>query len=66
MIKIFVDKFFYIIKRFIFSILVIYTFNMIVFPIGVVIPMNFFTIIAIMLFGFPAVIGFSMLILFVI
>lgn len=65
MIKHFIDKIFFIIKKFIFSILIIYTFNMIVFPIGIIIPMNFFTITTIMLCGLPAVIGFSLFLLFV-
>ncbi len=65
MFKLFFDKFFYVIKRFIFSILVIYAFNMIIFPVGFIIPMNFFTIFVIMLFGFPGVIGFSLFRLFI-
>ncbi len=65
MIILFVNKLFFIIKRFIFSVLIIYAFNMIVFPVGIIIPMNHFTIITIMFCGFPAVIGFSLFSLFV-
>lgn len=65
MFKLFVDSLFIIIKKFIFSILIIYAFNMIVFPVGIIIPMNIFTIITIVLCGFPAVIGFSLFSLFV-
>ena len=65
MFKLFVDSLFIIIKKFIFSILIIYAFNMIVFPVGIIIPMNIFTIITIVLCDFPAVIGFSLFSLFV-
>ena len=64
MLKFFLDNLFLIIKKFIYSVLVIYAFNMIIYPIGIVIPMNLFTIIMIMLCGFPSVIGFSLFCLF--
>ncbi len=66
MFKRFIDNMFFVIKKFIFSVLIIYTFNMIIFPIGIILPMNFFIILTIMLFGFPAVIGFSLLLLFIV
>lgn len=53
------NKFFYIVKRFIFSMLVIYAYNVIIFPVGGIIPINIFTIFLIMIFGFPAIVGFS-------
>ncbi len=65
MIILFVNKLFFIIKRFIFSVLIIYAFNMIVFPMGIIIPMNIFTIITTMIFGLPAIIGFSLFRIFV-
>ena len=65
MLNIILDKVFYVIKKFIYSILVIYAFNMIIYPIGIIIPMNLFTIMTIMLCGFPAVIGFSLFMLFI-
>ena len=65
MIKLFVNKLFFIIKRFIFSVLIIYAFNMIVFPMGIIIPMNIFAIITTMVFGLPAIIGFSLFRIFV-
>ena len=66
MFRLFIDMAFFILKKFIFSVLVIYAFNMIVFPIGIIIPMNFFTIITVMLCGFPFVIGFSLFSLFIV
>ena len=60
MFKLIIDKVFFVIKRFIFSVLVIYAYDMIVFPTFRIIPMNFFTIVIIMLLGFPGVIGLSL------
>ena len=65
MLKIILDSLFLIIKKFIYSVLVIYAFNMIIYPVGIIIPMNFFTIITIMICGFPADIGFSLFCLFI-
>lgn len=60
-----IDKVIYIVKKFIYSLLVIYAFNMIVYPVGIIIPMNLFTIMTIMFCGFPAVIGFSLFFMFI-
>ena len=49
----------------IIAILMIYTYNIIVFPLGITIAFNVFTIILIGIFGLPAVVGlclFSILI----
>lgn len=54
------DKFFCIIKKFIFSILIIYAYNVIFFPMENLIPMNLFTISMIFLLGFPGIIGFEL------
>ena len=66
MLKKILDNVFFLVKKFIYSILVIYAFNMIIYPVGIIIPMNLFTIITIMLCGFPAIIGFSLFCLFII
>ena len=60
-----IEKIFYIVKKFIYSILVIYAYNLIIYPIGIVIPMNLFTIITVMLCGFPAIVGISLFGLFI-
>ena len=60
-----IDKLFFVIKRFIFSVLIIYTYNMIIFPTGNVISMNLFSIMIIMFLGFPGVIGLGIFSLFV-
>lgn len=65
MLKQFINMLFFIIRKFVFSVLFIYAFNMIIFPVGIIISMNFFTIITIMLLGLPAVIGFSLFRIFI-
>ena len=59
------DKLLYIIKKFIFSILIIYAYNMIIFPVNDIIPMNLFVISIIFFLGFPGIIGFGLFSLFV-
>ena len=59
------NKLFLIIKKVIIAILMIYTYNIIVVPLGITIAFNVFTIILIGIFGLLAVVGlclFSILI----
>ena len=59
------NKLFLIIKKVIIAILMIYTYNIIVFQLGITIAFNVFTIILIGIFGLPAAVGlclFSILI----
>lgn len=60
-----IKKLFILIKRFIFGVLFIYAFNVIVFPINVVIPMNIFTIIFVTIFGAPGVVGICLFSIFI-
>lgn len=64
MFKLFFDRVFYIVRKFIFSALTIYSFNLIVYPIGVIIPFNFFSIFIIMCCGFPAIFTFAIFLKF--
>lgn len=64
MIMLILNKFFLFIKKIIFSVMLIYAYNIIVFPIFISIPMNYFTVGLIMLLGFPAVLGISLFSLF--
>ena len=52
-----IKKVFFLIKKIIIGFLFIYAYNIIVFPINAVIPINIFTVILVILFGFPALIG---------
>ncbi len=55
-----IKKVFFLIKKIIIGFLFIYAYNIIVFPINAVIPINIFTVILVILFGFPALIGISL------
>lgn len=61
-----IKRFFLIIKKVIIAILMIYTYNIIVFPLGITIAFNFFTILLICLFGIPAVIGLCLFSIFIV
>lgn len=61
----FVNFLFFIIKKIIFGLLLIYAINMMTISIGIVIPMNFFTICLSMIFGIPFIIGFVIFFLIV-
>ena len=65
MIKVFIENVLSIIKKIILSVLIIYAYNMIVYPTFSIIPMNLFTIMIIMIFGFPGVICLSLFSIFV-
>ena len=60
-----VKKIFWIVKRFIFGILFIYAFNVIVFPIDAVVPINIFTILFVSIFGLPGIIGICLFSIFI-
>ena len=44
------------IKKIIVAILFIYTYNIIVFPLGIIIPINIFNVLIVSFFGLPAII----------
>lgn len=60
-----IKKLFILIKRFVLGVLFIYAFNVIVFPINAVIPMNIFTIMFVTIFGVPGVVGICLFSIFV-
>jgi len=47
-----------VIKRIIFSVVLLYGFNIIASPINIMIPINFITIGAVTILGFPALFAF--------
>ena len=65
MFKLFFDKFFFVIKKFIISVLIIYAYNMIIFPVSNIIPTNLLSILIVMFLGFPGIIGLSIFSLFI-
>lgn len=59
-----INKLLLIIKKIIVSILFIYGFNIMIFPLNITIPMNIFSIVIVIMFGFPAVIGLCLFSIF--
>ena len=60
-----INKIFLIVKKFILSVLFIYGFNIMIFPLNITIPINIFSIIMVIVFGLPAVFGFCLFSIFV-
>ena len=61
-----IKKILYLVKNLILGVLFLYTFDIIISPLNVIIPINIFTIVFVTLFGLPAIIGlclFSILVL---
>lgn len=48
-----------LIKKIIFSFLFIYAFNVVVYPLNMVMPINVINVLLVTFFGFPSIIGFS-------
>lgn len=60
-----IKKVFLVVKKIIVALLMIYAFNVIVFPINGVVPINVFTVIFVTLFGLPGVIGLCLFSIFI-
>ena len=60
MLKCIFEKLIFIVKKIIFSSLIIYMYNVIVYPTFNIIPINIFAILIIMLFGFPGMIWLAL------
>lgn len=61
-----IKKIIFVIKRIIISILFIYAYNVIIFPIGITIPINVFNLIIVSLFGLPAIVALCLFSIFVV
>lgn len=57
---------FVLIKKVIVAILFIYTYNIIVFPLGIIIPINVFNVLIVSFFGLPAIIVLCLFSIFVV
>lgn len=54
------------IKKIIVAILFIYTYNIIVFPLGIIIPINILNVLIVSFFGLPAIIVLCLFSIFVV
>jgi len=55
-------KFFGLFKRILFYVLLLYSFNLIAAPMGIIIPINFITVLGLVVLGFPALFGYILII----
>ena len=56
---------FNVVKKLILGLLLLYAYNMIVYPVNATIPMNIFTIVFVTILGFPGVVGICLFSLFI-
>ena len=56
-------KFFGLFKRILFYVLLLYSFNLVAAPMGVIVPINLITVISLVLLGVPAL--FSLILIIV-
>ena len=56
-------KFFGLFKRFLFYVLLLYSFNLVVSPMGIIVPINFVTVISLVLLGVPALFSYILIII---
>ena len=55
-------KFFGLFKRVLFCVLLLYSFNLVAAPIGVIVPINLITVISLVLLGVPALFSYILII----
>lgn len=60
-----VKKIFQILKKIVFSMFLIYGYNLIAVPLGILVPLNILTILYVSIFGVPALLSLITLIFFV-
>ena len=58
-------KIFQILKKIVFSMFLIYGYNLIAVPLGILVPLNILTILYVSIFGVPALLSLIALIFFV-
>lgn len=58
-------KIFQVLKKIVFSMLLIYGYNLIAVPLGILVPLNILTILYVSIFGVPALLSLITLIFFV-
>lgn len=56
-------KLFSFIKRIIFSAFVLYGYNLVMAPLSLMVPINIITVLTLSILGFPALLGFIVLLL---
>lgn len=60
-----IKKIFQILKKIVMSAFLIYGYNLISAPLNLIIPINFITVFCVSIFGFPTLLSFIVILLFV-
>ena len=58
-------KIYEILKRIIISVFLLYSFNLVMSPLEIMIPINMITVVGITVLGFPALLSFLVILLFI-
>ena len=58
-------KIYELLKRIIISVFLLYSFNLVMSPLEIIIPINVITVVGITVLGFPALLSFLIILLFI-
>lgn len=60
-----IKKTYELVKRIIISVFLLYSFNLVMSPLEIIIPINAITVLGITILGFPALLSFLIILLFI-
>ena len=60
-----IKKIYELVKRIIISVFLLYSFNLVMSPLEIMIPINMITVVGITVLGFPALLSFLVILLFI-
>ncbi len=60
-----IKKIYELVKRIIISVFLLYSFNLVMSPLEIIIPINAITVLGITILGFPALLSFLIILLFI-
>ena len=60
-----IKKTYELVKRIIISVFLLYSFNLLMSPLEIIIPINAITVLGITILGFPALLSFLIILLFI-
>lgn len=60
-----IKKIYELVKRIIISVFLLYSFNLVMSPLEIIIPINTITVLGITILGFPALLSFLIILLFI-
>ena len=60
-----IKKTYELVKRIIISVFLLYSFNLVMSPLEIMIPINMITVVGITVLGFPALLSFLVILLFI-